>query len=403
MSTCAINGISIPLVRLLGLLLLISCNEIQAPVDEKISAAMKRFHGNDSENELYTRFRYQPIQGLGYEPGVNRRDPSTIIQVDDLFYVWYTRTHDTKSSWLLADIWYATSSDGLHWSEIGPAVARGPRGSWDDYSVFTCNILVAKGKYFLCYQARQEFTQRNTIGMSWSSSPNGPWTKLTEPILKTSPDGSLKNPNQTGFSKWQDAIKPGSWDSGAVHDPGIIVRDGKYHLYYKGHAVGEKMFSDSKWGLAIADQPEGPYHRHPLNPVTNSGHETWVFPWRTGIAAIIDWAGPEKGTVQYSEDGINFEVMTSLEDIPPAGGAFIPDKFADNKDGQGFTWGLCHYGRTDWTFLVRFDCDLKRDVEKQLDWSQFPHYSTIRDVMQNPEKFAVPREALGGQGPGGID
>jgi hypothetical protein len=38
-------------------------------------------------------------------------------------------------------------------------------------------------------------------------------------------------------------------------------------------------------------------------------------------AAIVDWAGPEKDTVQYSEDGVNFYVVASLEDIPPAGGA----------------------------------------------------------------------------------
>jgi hypothetical protein len=122
-----------------------------------------------------------------------------------------------------------------------------------------------------------------------------------------------------------------------------------------------------------------------------------MFPWKTGMAAIVDWAGPEKGTVQYTEDGINFEVITILEDIPPAGGAFIADKFLDLKDGKGFDWGLCHYGRSDWTFLVRFECDLKREKVKKLDWSQFKHYSTIRDVMLNPEKFGVTSEILQGK------
>ena len=157
------------------------------------------------------------------------------------------------------------------------------------------------------------------------------------------------------------------------------------------------MHADSKWGLAIADQPEGPYVKSPYNPVTNSGHEIWVFPWKTGVAAIVDWAGPEKGTIQYSENGIDFEVVTALEDIPPAGGAYIADKFLDTKNGQGFDWGLCHYGRSDWTFLVRFDCDLKRDTKKQLNWNQFRHYSTIRDVMLDPERFGVTNEKLQGR------
>ncbi|MGL1885019.1 MAG: family 43 glycosylhydrolase [Reichenbachiella sp.] len=378
-----------------------SCGNKQVPEQEielsKMSAAMQRFKGNDSDNELYTRFRYAPVEGLGYEVGVHRRDPSTIIKVDGLYYVWYTRTHDTSSSWLLADLWYATSEDGVKWTEKGPAVVRGEKGAWDDYSVFTCNVLVAEGKYYLCYQARAEFEQRNVIGLSWADSPDGPWTKLEEPILKTTPDGKLVAPNATGHSNWQYASEFGSWDSGAIHDPGLIIRDGKYFLYYKGHPVGEKMYTDSKWGLAVADKPEGPYIKHEKNPVTNSGHEIWVFPWKTGIAAIVDWAGPEKGTVQYSEDGVNFEIMTSLEDIPPAGGAYVADKYLDNRDGQGFTWGLCHYGRSDWAFLTRFDCELKRGVEKRLDFQTFPHYSTIRDVMQNPSRFGVPQEALLGR------
>jgi len=165
-------------------------------------------------------------------------------------------------------------------------------------------------------------------------------------------------------------------------------------MYYKGHQIGGKMAADSKWGVAVADHPEGPYTKSSLNPITNSGHEIWIWPWKSGIAAIVDWAGPEKDTVQYSEDGVNFYVMASLEDIPPAGGAYIPDKFDDPKDGQGFTWGLCHYGMSDWNFLLRFECDLHRDSEKQLQWKYFRHYSTVRDVMVDPDRFGVPPEAL---------
>ena len=379
--------------------ILVSCAVFQKnKTDQAQSAAMQRFVVNDSENELYTRFRYKPIKGLGYEEGTHRRDPSSIIKVNDTYYVWYTYCKDNKSSWLNADLWYATSKDGETWSEQGPAVERGKDGAWDDYSVFTTNILVTNNKYYLTYQARSKTEQRNVVGMAWANSPNGPWTKLADPILRTTPDGELKDEHKKGFSDYVHNVKTkGSWDSGAIHDPGVIVRDGKYYLYYKGHGVGDLMHADSKWGLAIAEYPEGPYVKSPYNPVTNSGHEIWVFPWKTGIAAIVDWAGPEKGTVQYSENGIDFEVVTALEDIPPAGGAYIADKFLDTKNGQGFDWGLCHYGRSDWTFLVRFDCDLKRDSKKQLNWNQFRHYSTIRDVMLDPERFGVTNEKLQGR------
>jgi hypothetical protein len=366
-----------------------------------LSAATKRLRAHDSRNELYTRFRYQPVKGLGYEKGVSRRDPSSIIKVGELYYVWYTRCLDKKFTWLNADIWYASSPDGMNWTEKGPAVKRGPKGSWDDYSVFTCNILVADRNYYLCYQAETKTNDAetktglgiNVVGMAKADSPDGPWTKLQKPILKTAPDGKFECPDHS--RPWHRIItEQGSWDSAAVHDPGIIPRWGKYWLYYKGHGLDDLIFADSRWGVAVADRPEGPYLKSPLNPVTNSGHEVWVWPWKKGIAAMVDWAGPEKGTVQYTEDGVNFVVKSALEDIPPAGGAYIADKFTDPTDGQGFTWGLAHHGRTDWTFLVRFECDLHRDSKKQLAWKHFPHYSTIRDVMRDPGRFNVPRDAL---------
>ncbi len=364
------------------------------PMEQSISAAMARHLVDDSKNELYTRFTYQPVQGLGYEFGTNRRDPSSIIKVGDTYYVWYTKNHSTKSKWLDADLWFATSSDGIHWAEQGEAVKRGPEGSWDDYSVFTCNILVAEGKYYLSYQAENKREPEiNVVGMAKADSPEGPWTKLPEPILKTAPDGKymVKDPQRP----WQRTIlEEGSWDSAAVHDPGILPRWGKYLLYYKGHGLNDLIWADSRCGLAIAEHPEGPYEKHPANPITNSGHEVWVWPWKNGIAAMIDWAGPEKGTVQYTEDGVNFKVVAALEDIPPAGGAYIADKFTDPEDGKGFSWGLCHYGRSDWNFLVRFDCDLMQGMEKRLNFNYFPHYSTIRDVMKDPDRFGLPRGAL---------
>ena len=81
--------------------ILVSCAVFQKnKTDQAQSAAMQRFVVNDSENELYTRFRYKPIKGLGYEEGTHRRDPSSIIKVNDTYYVWYTYCKDNKSSWL---------------------------------------------------------------------------------------------------------------------------------------------------------------------------------------------------------------------------------------------------------------------------------------------------------------
>ena len=87
------------------------------------SAAMKRLQARDRENPWFTKFRYSTIQGLGYERRIVRRDPSCIVQVDGLYYVWYTRGahpcpavgHEKATDtipampWDLTDVWYATS------------------------------------------------------------------------------------------------------------------------------------------------------------------------------------------------------------------------------------------------------------------------------------------------------
>ena len=77
---------------------------------------------------------------------------------------------------------------------------------------------------------------------------------------------------------------------------------------------------------------------------------------------------------------------------PPAGGAFIPDKFTDSGDGKGFPWGLCYVGgmTVPRNFLIRFDCDLQQGQPRDVSWSKYPYYSTVREVLINPEKYGIP-------------
>jgi hypothetical protein len=101
--------------------------------------------------------------------------------------------------------------------------------------------------------------------------------------------------------------------------------------------------------------------------VINSGHETALFPFREGIAALVSRHGLEHNTIQYAPDGVNFEIAAITGLMPIAPGAYVPDAFLDNGDGRGITWGLCHFrnlglpGKSH-SILARFDCDLSLDV-----------------------------------------
>jgi hypothetical protein len=349
----------------------------------------------DRSNEFYTTFKYTHLKGLEPEKGVCRRDPSTIIKIGDLYYVWYTKysgpqpvrprnaelVSDTIPmwDWDLASIWYATSEDGVEWDERGIAVPRGPKGAYDDRSVFTPEIMNVGGRYYLYYQCtsgRYVRRQFESIAMARSDSPHGPWAKSASPVLEPTRDGEW-----VGEEDDRTRVKaPASFDSQVVHDPCLIVRDGKYWLYYKGAPMGYKGPMDRtgvQWGVAIADRPEGPFVRHPLNPVTNSGHEVGVWPYKEGVAALCAWDGPEKNTIQFAPDGVNFEVKAHVQLPPIAPGFYRPDAYTNTKDGKGVTWGLCHiqgYVTPEdyYTYMVRFDCDLHQERDSQ--WMKYrPH------------------------------
>ncbi|MFH5806115.1 family 43 glycosylhydrolase [Alienimonas sp. DA493] len=287
-----------------------------------------------------------PLEGIGAEPGVMRRDPSDVIQVDGLYYVWYSK--GTISSGYDATVWYATSKDGRVWTEQGMALAKGEAGSWDGASVFTPNILVAEDRYWLFYTGTSReygrgFNPDSKIGVAVADSPDGPWERLADnPVLTNSDD-------------------PNDFDSHLVDDASLIVRDDRYWLYYKGRQSG-KGPGQTKMGLAIADCPQGPYVKHPANPVVPGNHEVLVWPQGSGVAAMIGTTGPDEITnsVLYAEDGVRFSKTHDVIDGPWAGGAYRPEAFTQSGRGEIPEWGVeigaaAGEGAGNLPYLQRFD------------------------------------------------
>lgn len=340
-----------------------------------LSAAMERvYEGSYSSlkvvtNELFSNFKYTPLKGFDSHAGdgtVSRRDPSKVIRHKGTYYVWYTHRQTpypprkTKvvtdsipsTDWDLAEIWYATSKDGFTWEEQGVAVPRleKPLPGWR--SVSTPDILKWKGKYYLYYQA---YTQMPggpgtdgddcPVACSVADSPDGPWTPSKKTIIENGPKGT--------------------WDQYSIHDPYPLIYRGKIYVYYKGELKGNPKMRTQ--GIAVGDHPFGPFEKHPLNPVINSGHETGLFPFKEGIAALVSRHGLEHNTIQYAPDGVNFEIAAISSLFPVAPGPYVPDAFSDNGNGRGISWGLCHFrhigaaeGKSH-SILARFDCDLSLD------------------------------------------
>nr|WP_234033303.1 glycosyl hydrolase [Pelagicoccus mobilis] len=338
---------------------------------DKLSAASKRaLEWPDSGEEWYFQHKVYDLKGdFAYEEGVVRRDPSAIIEVDGKYFTWYTRStgetqgfdgdvlNDKVFPWDRCDIWMATSEDGITWKEEGLAVPRGEPGEYDDRSVFTVEIMVWEGKYYLCYQTvKHPYNKRvkNQVGLAWSDSPYGPWTKSKEPILSPADNGVWKGDD------WNDrrsVLKKGDFDSHKVHDPCILPFNGKFYLYYKGEQMGEKVTwggRQIRHGVAIADNPLGPYVKSDYNPISNSGHEICVWPYNGGIASLITTDGPERNTVQWAPDGINFEIRGAVKDAPHAIGI---NRSLDNEKEptEALRWGLTHeYKSWNWQYIRGF-------------------------------------------------
>jgi hypothetical protein len=376
------NCFNAPFVLLLGLALPAAAQTGAFPYklpetkpNRPLSVAMERLYNDYSAptpeaNELYSEFKFTRLEGFDYHNGdgtISRRDPSKIIRVNGKYYVWYTRRHtpapprgaaqatDTipSADWDLSEIWYATSKDGFRWEEQGVAIPRPPKPYAGWRSVSTADILVWKGKYYLYYQGFLEVSGKRgddcPVTASVADSPDGPWRPSNKIVI---PNGA-----------------PGEWDQFSIHDPYPLVYRGKIYLYYKSDMNGAPSLIRAQ-GLAIAGDPLGPSTKHPLNPVINSGHETTLFPFKGGIAALVIHNGIEHNTIQFAPDGVGFKIASVSSLMPVAAGPYVPDAFTDTRDGRGITWGLSHITsagtrETQHSILARFDCDLSQDVNDQ--------------------------------------
>ncbi|MFY0628711.1 MAG: family 43 glycosylhydrolase [Reichenbachiella sp.] len=344
-----------------------------------LSAASKRAIENHYErsDDWWTKFTSKQLSGVfDFEEGVVRRDPSAVILVDGIFYTYYTKSvgkaYGFKSGdaskkvfpWDQSDVWCASSQDGWKWKDEGLAVGRGEPGAYDDRAVFTPEVLAHNDKFYLVYQVvKAPYANRvkNKVGMAVADSPLGPWKKLEAPILEPADNGQWKGTKDDRFQ----VVKKGDFDSHKVHDPCLMHFNDKFYLYYKGERMGEEHTlggREIKWGVAISDQPEGPYVKSLFNPITNSGHEVCVWPFNGGMAAMLTSDGPENNTIQYSDDGINFEIKSHIggRTKPPHAAGIVRSLDNEKSPISALEWGLCFDHKNGWDYIKRFETYKKK-------------------------------------------
>lgn len=190
------------------------------------------------------------------------------------YYVWCNapiegpdgRTHVFFSRWPAAK----GMGGWINCCEIAHAVAPAPegpytvtgtvlaprgRGYWDATSCHNPHVQKVGDRYALFFMGNSNGkTDTKRVGLALADSLDGPWRRPDAPLL--------------------DAGPMGSWDDHCTTNPSFIRHpNGQYWLYYKSWNTAEydagkpPVRGNRKYGLAIADKLEGPYVRHPKNPL----------------------------------------------------------------------------------------------------------------------------------------
>ncbi|WP_324677466.1 glycoside hydrolase family protein [Hymenobacter sp. GOD-10R] len=179
---------------------------------------------------------------------------------------------------------------------------RGP-GFWDATTCHNPHIQFVDGKYCLFFMGNSNGkTDTKRIGLATADSLNGPWKRPDQPLLL---------PGETG-----------AWDDHCTTNPAFVkLPNGQYWLYYKSWNTADYVNSkdpvirgNRKYGLAIADQLEGPYVKYAGNPVVdfskqgNNKQFEDAYVWRQHnkfhmLARDMGVYSQEVGLYLESEDG----------------------------------------------------------------------------------------------------
>lgn len=133
---------------------------------------------------------------------------------------------------------------------------RGP-GFWDATTCHNPHVRRVGDRYALFYMGNANGrTDTKRIGLALADSLDGPWQRPDAPLLEPGPDGA--------------------WDDHCTTNPAFILHpSGEYWLYYKSWNTADYLAGappvrgNRKYGLAVADRLEGPYRKHPANPLVD--------------------------------------------------------------------------------------------------------------------------------------
>ena len=154
-----------------------------------------------------------PAEWTGGRTGITM---AVIKEAPDSYKAWYTASAPSGTSLIYRNYYvgYATSSDGLSWTQNAAPVMSGTADGWDTKGTYTASVLKDGDTYRMWY-AGMETTGVREIG--YATSTDGlAWTKVgTGPVLTAT----------------------NLWEAGTVYYPSVIKDGDTFKMYYSARAV----------------------------------------------------------------------------------------------------------------------------------------------------------------------
>ena len=236
-------------------------------------------------------------------------DPSVILD-GSTYKMWY---YGTGGAGPTAQVGYATSPDGINWTESvsNPVLTPGSSAEWDDEHVWNPSVLSEDSTYKMWYAGSDGDTQR----IGHATSPNGiTWNKYAgNPVL--------------------DVGSGGKWDESHVYLPMVITATSMYKMWYTGRD------SDGDWRIGYATSPDGVnWTKYADNPVLTPGTpgqwgEPVVYFAPGSDGAVLDGLTITGGDRDYG-GGIVVD-----DSSPTIRNCTITDNNAFYSGGGIFVWG----------------------------------------------------------------
>jgi len=179
-----------------------------------------------------------------------------VIRRGDEWWIYYTGIQ-LKDGVVHSTIGRAVSRDLIHWTDRQQVLERGPEGAFDFGGV--------SGPFV--FEVTDHTAHGSRLAMVYVAFPRlGYESKPGRQGLAFSEDGV--HWTRSPANPIRDVGEKGTWDDGCLYKPFVMRHDGAWWMFYNAYGTADRC---EQIGLAKADRLEGPWHRHPDNPILRKG------------------------------------------------------------------------------------------------------------------------------------